>query len=77
MLDPSKRRQRAHVERALSGFRCAHGRPVTLDWHPHRSDGWFGVDAHCDAGRADATRLAADALRRFPSAAGSPGPTRS
>ena len=65
MLDPSKRRQRAVVWAAIEGFRCAHGRPVSLDWHPRRADGWFEVEAHCDRGRADATRLAADALAGF------------
>jgi hypothetical protein len=65
MLDPSKRRQRAHVWKAIEGFRCAHGESVTLNWHPHRSDGWFDVDAHCDQGRAEATRRADDALTRF------------
>ena len=67
MLDPGKRRQRAFVAAAIEGFRCAHGEPVTLNWHPHRSDGWFDVDAHCEQGRADATRRAADALAAFPS----------
>jgi hypothetical protein len=66
MLDPGKRRQRAHVQRAIDGFRCEHGRPVTLCWHPHRADGWFDVEAHCERGRIDATRLAADALASFP-----------
>jgi hypothetical protein len=69
MLDPSKRRQRAHVWGAIEGFRCEHGRPVSLHWHPHRADGWFDLDAHCEQGRADATRLAADALASFPSTA--------
>jgi hypothetical protein len=62
MLDPSKRRQRAHIEKALEGFTCAHGAPVTLNWHPRRSDGWFDVVAHCEQGRADATELADDAF---------------
>jgi hypothetical protein len=67
MLDPSKRRQRAHVQQALDGFLCAHGLPVTLNWHPHRSDGWFDVEAHCERGKLDATLLAGEALAHFPS----------
>jgi len=66
MLDPGKRRQRAHVWRAIEAFRCEHGLPVTLHWHPHRADGWFDVEAHCEQGRIDATRVAADALASFP-----------
>jgi hypothetical protein len=66
MLDPSKRRQRAHVSKAIEGFRCAHGLPVSLHWHPRRADGWFDVEAHCEQGAVDATRRAADALARFP-----------
>jgi hypothetical protein len=62
MLDPSKRRQRVHIEKALEGFTCAHGVPVVLHWHPRRSDGWFDVGAHCEQGRADATELADDAF---------------
>ena len=65
MLDPSKRRQKARVEAALEGFRCPHGEPVELHWHPHRRDGWFDVDAHCPEGAADATAIGADVLRGF------------
>jgi hypothetical protein len=68
MLDPSKRRQRASVWAAIERFRCPHGMPVALDWHPHRPEGWFHVEAHCDEGRAEAERIAADALARFPGA---------
>jgi hypothetical protein len=66
MLDPGKRRQRAYVQRAIEGFRCAHDEPVSLRWHPHRSDGWFDLEGHCEPGVADATRLAAHALATFP-----------
>ena len=65
MLDPAKHRQRAHVQRALDGFRCPHGRPVTLRWHPNRADGWFDVEAHCEPGRLRATQIAAEALAGF------------
>ena len=65
MLDPSKRRQRACVWGAIEGFMCAHSEPVALNWHPHRADGWFDIEAHCEQGRAEATRRAADALIRF------------
>jgi hypothetical protein len=67
VLDPGKRRQRAAVCREIAGFRCAHGEPVTLNWHPHRADGWFDIDAHCNEGEAEATERAADALARFQS----------
>jgi hypothetical protein len=70
MLDPGKRRQRAAVCREIVGSRCAHGEPVTVNWHPHRADGWFDIEAHCDEGRAEATRRAADALARFQSSIG-------
>jgi hypothetical protein len=70
MLDPGKRRQRAAVCREIAGFRCAHGEPVTVNWHPHRADGWFDVDAHCD----EATKRAADALARFQSSIGAASP---
>jgi hypothetical protein len=67
MLDPSKRRQRAPEWKAIEGFRCDHGQPVSLNWHPHRSDGWFDVDAHCEQGVVDGTHRAADALAQFQS----------
>jgi hypothetical protein len=67
MLDPSKRRQRAAVWQEIEGFRCTHGEPVTLNWHPHRVDGWFDIEAHCEEGKTEATRRAADALARFQS----------
>ena len=65
MLDPSKRRQRAHVARAIEGFTCVHSQPVALNWHPHRADDWFDIGAHCEQGRAEATRRATEALTRF------------
>jgi hypothetical protein len=65
MLDPGKRRQRAHVWTSIEGVTCVHGEHVSLNWHPHRSDGWFHIDAHCEEARIDATRRAADALARF------------
>ena len=74
MLDPGKRRQRAAVCREVAGFRCAHGEPVTVNWHPHRADGWFDIEAHCDEGRAEATMRAADALARFQSSIGAASP---
>jgi hypothetical protein len=66
MLDPGKHRQRAHVSAAIEEFRCVHGEPVSLNWHPHRADGWFDIEAHCDQGVAEGTRRAAEALARFP-----------
>ena len=67
MLDPGKRRQRAAVCREIAGFRCAHGEPVRLNWHPRRADGWFDIEAHCEEGRTEATMRAATALARFQS----------
>ena len=73
MLDPSKRRQRAAVWNALEPFRCPHGEPVALHWHPHRADGWFDIEAHCDEGLRDAGRLADAAFARVrPAPAPSP-----
>jgi hypothetical protein len=74
MLDPGKRRQRAAVCREIVGFRCAHGEPVTANWHPHRADGWFDIEAHCDEGKTEATKRAADALARFQSSIGAASP---
>jgi hypothetical protein len=68
VLDPGKRRQRAALWAEVEGFRCAHGEPVTLNWHPHRADGWFDIEAHCEEGRTEATMRAATALARFQSA---------
>jgi hypothetical protein len=65
MLDPGKRRQKEHVEKALEGFKCAHGEPVSLNWHPHAASGWFHIEGHCEEGTIEATSRAADALARF------------
>ena len=63
MLDPSKRRHKERIEVALEGFRCPHGEPVELIWHPNRAEGWFDIRAHCPDGEAGATDIAAQILR--------------
>jgi hypothetical protein len=65
VLDPSKRRQKAAVEGALDGYHCPHGETVEVHWHPNRPDGWFDIEAHCPEGAAQATEIAAQALREF------------
>ena len=56
------------MQRAIDGFRCAHGMPASLNWHPHHRDGWFDVAAHCEQGRVEGTARAAEALALFGSA---------
>ena len=67
MLDPSKRRQRAVVVRSLEEFRCIHGEPVVVRWHPRPDGPWFDIQAHCSQGREAATEIAAAALAAFSS----------
>jgi hypothetical protein len=65
VLDPSKRRQKAGVERSLEGFVCPHGEPVTLNWHPRPDGDWFDIQAHCPGGERSAKALASKALGAF------------